>query len=94
MGDDGGFARELLFAGISDEKTVFSSYRMFFAYTGSFIVLAFWEPLCNALGGASGKLTYAPDAWQTAMIIVGDVLDPGDFNASKLYDKNFKHEYR
>jgi len=25
---------------------------------------------------------------------VGDVLDPGDFNASKLYDKNFKHEYR
>ena len=55
----------------SDEKTVFSSYRMFFAYTGSFIVLAFWEPLCNALGGASGKLTYAPDAWQTAMIIVG-----------------------
>ena len=31
---------------------------------------------------------------KTAMIIVGDVLDPGDFNASKLYDKNFKHEYR
>jgi len=26
--------------------------------------------------------------------VVGDVLDPGDFNASKLYDKNFKHEYR
>ena len=31
---------------------------------------------------------------KTAMIVVGDVLDPGDFNASKLYDKNFKHEYR
>ena len=31
---------------------------------------------------------------KTAMIIVGDVLDPGDFNASKLYDKNFKHEFR
>ena len=31
---------------------------------------------------------------KTAMIIVGDVLDPGEFNASKLYDKNFKHEYR
>ena len=31
---------------------------------------------------------------KTAMIIVGDVLDPGDFNPSKLYDKNFKHEYR
>ena len=31
---------------------------------------------------------------KTAMIIVGDVLNPGDFNASKLYDKDFKHEYR
>lgn len=55
----------------TDEKTVFSSYRMFFAYTGSFIVLAFWEPLCNALAGTSGKLTYDPQAWQYAMIMVG-----------------------
>ena len=31
---------------------------------------------------------------KTSMIIVGDVLEPGDFNASKLYDENFKHEYR
>ena len=31
---------------------------------------------------------------KTAMIVVGDVLEPGDFNASKLYDKSFKHEYR
>ena len=31
---------------------------------------------------------------KTAMIVVGDVLNPGDFNASKLYDPNFKHEYR
>ena len=31
---------------------------------------------------------------KTAMIIVGDVLDPGEFNPSKLYDKNFKHEFR
>ncbi|MBQ9025613.1 MAG: precorrin-4 C(11)-methyltransferase [Methanobrevibacter sp.] len=31
---------------------------------------------------------------KTAMIVVGDVLDPGDFTASKLYDPNFKHEYR
>ena len=57
----------------TDEKTVFSSYRMFFAYTGSFIVLAFWEPLCNALAGTSGKLTYDPQAWQTAMIIVSAI---------------------
>jgi len=31
---------------------------------------------------------------KTAMIIVGDVLNPGDFTPSKLYDKDFKHEYR
>lgn len=31
---------------------------------------------------------------KTAMIIVGDVLNPGDFTPSKLYDVNFKHEYR
>ncbi len=30
----------------SEEKTVFSSFRMFFAYAGSFVVLAMWEPLC------------------------------------------------
>ena len=57
----------------TDEKTVFSSYRMFFAYTGSFIVLALWEPLCNSLAGVSGKLTYDPQAWQTAMIVVSSI---------------------
>ena len=57
----------------SDEKTVFSSYRMFFAYAGSFIVLLLWEPLCNAIAGTSGKLTNNPDAWQKAMIVVGVV---------------------
>ena len=57
----------------TDEKTVFSSYRMFFAYTGSFIVLALWEPLCNSLAGVSGKLTYEPQAWQTAMIVVSTI---------------------
>ncbi|MCL2687393.1 MAG: precorrin-4 C(11)-methyltransferase [Methanobrevibacter sp.] len=31
---------------------------------------------------------------KTAMIIVGDILNPGDFKASKLYDPDFKHEYR
>lgn len=31
----------------SNTKTVFSSYRMFFAYGGSFIALGAWEPLCN-----------------------------------------------
>ncbi len=57
----------------SDEKTVFSSYRMFFAYAGSFIVLAVWEPLCNLFAGTSGELTHDPKAWQNAMIVVGVV---------------------
>ena len=55
----------------SDEKTVFSSFRMFFAYGGSFIVLAFWEPLCNFFAGTTGELTHDPDAWQYAMMVVG-----------------------
>ena len=57
----------------TDEKTVFSSYRMFFAYAGSFIVLLLWEPLCNAFAGTSGKVTNDPDAWQKAMMVVGVV---------------------
>ena len=55
----------------SDEKTVFSSFRMFFAYGGSFIVLAFWEPLCNFFAGTTGELTHDPGAWQYAMMVVG-----------------------
>ena len=58
----------------SDEKTVFSSYRMFFAYAGSFIVLALWEPLCNSFAGTSEMkegFTTDPDAWQKAMIVIG-----------------------
>lgn len=60
----------------SDEKTVFSSYRMFFAYAGSFIVLLLWEPLCNAFAGTSEVkegFTTDPDAWQKAMMVVGVV---------------------
>lgn len=49
----------------SDAKTVFSSYRMFFAYIGSFIVLFCWEPLCNLMGGYD-----TAGGWQKAMIVV------------------------
>ena len=37
----------------SREKTVFSSYRMFFAYGGSFIALAVWEPMVNGFKDSS-----------------------------------------
>ena len=59
----------------SDEKTVFSSFRMFFAYAGSFIVLALWEPLCNwfADADAGAALTRDPQAWQYAMMVIGCV---------------------
>ena len=61
----------------SDEKTVFSSFRMFFAYAGSFIVLAMWEPLCNFFANLIGTLkegetlTRDPQAWQYAMMVIG-----------------------
>lgn len=60
----------------SDEKTVFSSYRMFFAYGGSFIILACWEPLVKWIGTAAGSVSEEaaylnPTAWQLAMIVIG-----------------------
>ena len=63
----------------SDEKSVLSSYRMFFAYGGSFIALFAWEPLCNmfdktriATDGAGGleAISTNPAAWQNAMIVI------------------------
>ena len=64
----------------SDEKSVLSSYRMFFAYGGSFIALFAWEPLCNmfdkarvvaenATGGLA-SISTSPEAWQKAMIVI------------------------
>ena len=49
----------------SDTKTVLSSFRMFFAYAGSFLALVCWEPLCNALGGYG-----TPAGGQHAMIVI------------------------
>lgn len=53
------------------QKTVYSSFRMFFAYGGSFIALAAWEPLCSfftnnfGLGVAGG--------WQWSMVVIAAV---------------------
>jgi GPH family glycoside/pentoside/hexuronide:cation symporter len=49
----------------TNEKTVFSSFRMFFAYGGSFIALFLWEPLTNMLGGYK-----SPDGWFWAMVCI------------------------
>lgn len=53
----------------SREKTVFSSYRMFFAYGGSFIALAIFEPLLKFFQSSDGVSTAA--SWQYTMAVVG-----------------------
>ncbi len=55
----------------SDEKTIFSSFRMFFAYGGSFIALFAWEPLVNALKGTGAdEILNAQVGWQNAMYVI------------------------
>ena len=51
----------------SDTKTVFSSYRMFFAYAGSFVALFTWEPLCNWFREMTGSVS---TSWQYSMIVI------------------------
>jgi GPH family glycoside/pentoside/hexuronide:cation symporter len=51
-----------------EEKTVFSAFRMTFAYAGSFVALFAWEPLCNWFQSNFG---YSPSSsWQAAMIVI------------------------
>ena len=47
------------------EKTVFSSFRMFFAYGGSFISLFLWEPLTKMFGGYNTS-----GGWFWAMVTI------------------------
>jgi len=57
----------------SQEKTVFSSFRMFFAYGGSFIALAAWEPLVSFFkaGGLWRETAeHTAAAWQHAMMVI------------------------
>lgn len=57
--------------GDTKERTVFSSFRMFFAYGGSFIALAMFEPLRDMFISRMGAST--TQAWQWTMIIVGAI---------------------
>jgi len=52
----------------SQEKTVFSSFRMFFAYGGSFIALFAWDPLCTYFRDSAGFSIQS--SWQAAMIVI------------------------
>ena len=56
----------------SREKTVFSSYRMFFAYGGSFIALAIFEPLQKFFQNVGPEVS-AADSWQWSMAVVGAI---------------------
>ena len=53
----------------SSEKTAFSSYRMFFAYVGSFAVLFAWEPMVERFG----SFLDVEGSWQAAMTVVAAV---------------------
>ncbi|MDE7396242.1 MAG: glycoside-pentoside-hexuronide (GPH):cation symporter [Muribaculum sp.] len=53
----------------SKEKTVYSSFRMFFAYGGSFIALFSWEPLCDLFQSRLGMSVET--SWQFSMIAIG-----------------------
>ncbi len=50
------------------EKTVYSSFRMFFAYGGSFIALFSWEPLCRFFQNTMGASPAS--SWQFAMCVI------------------------
>lgn len=52
----------------SQEKTVFSAFRMFFAYGGSFIALFAWDPLCKLFEQSVGLSLQS--SWQAAMIVI------------------------
>lgn len=51
------------------EKTVFSAFRMLFAYAGSFVALAAWEPLCDFFATSCGFDLRG--SWQAAMCVIG-----------------------
>lgn len=67
----------------SNEKSVLSSYRMFFAYAGSFVSLLIWEPLCNFFdktrivtaetAGGLASISTNPEAWHNAIIVIASL---------------------
>ncbi|MFI3332501.1 MAG: MFS transporter [Rikenellaceae bacterium] len=56
----------------SVERTTFSSFRMFFAYGGSFVALAIFEPLRDMFGNMRGVNNPAidPTSWQLSIGVV------------------------
>lgn len=62
------------------EKSMFSSFRMFFAFIGSFVAMGSFEPLLRLRGAIMGTLPQnwtiadsAPMDWTVALVIIGSV---------------------
>lgn len=62
------------------EKSMFSSFRMFFAFIGSFVAMGSFEPLLRLRGAIMGTLPQnwtiadsAPIDWTVALIIIGSI---------------------
>lgn len=62
------------------EKSMFSSFRMFFAFIGSFVAMGSFEPLLRLRGTIMGTLPQnwtiadsAPMDWTVALIIIGSI---------------------
>ncbi len=59
----------------SKERTTYSAFRMFFAYGGSFVALAIFEPIRDMFGSSMGVANPAndPTSWQYAMVVVSAI---------------------
>ena len=59
-------------SGDSDERTIFSSFRMFFAYAGSFLAVAIFEPMRDMFAKMNDVANSEndPTSWQMAMIVI------------------------
>lgn len=62
------------------EKSMFSSFRMFFAFIGSFVAMGSFEPILRLRGAIMGTLPQnwtiadsAPMDWTVALIIIGSI---------------------
>lgn len=76
----------------SNTKTVFSSYRMFFAYGGSFIALGAWEPLCHLFQSVDVPVARS---WQYSMIVIACICFCGFllcFSMTREHVKNISGE--
>jgi GPH family glycoside/pentoside/hexuronide:cation symporter len=69
----------------TQERTVFSSFRMFFAYGGSFIAVAIFEPIRDLFGGINSSL-----AWQLVMTIIGVICAILFYCCFKMTRENVK----